>query len=762
MKTRNLEEAVYEIHDLCRERAAEDRKCPFLFLIGAGVSHPQVPLAAQIVRHCTGVARDKGRPDTAPAETDPLAAYSYWFERAFGHSSQRQGYLNSLIDGKAISRANLRLAHLLLASEAGMVPTAQVVVTPNFDDFLTRALRLFGKPCVVCDHPATSVRIDPERDDLLQVVHVHGTYHYYDCTNLTHEIDLAARGDEGSVQTMSALLDRLFHSRTPLVVGYSGWERDVIMRSLQRRLQHRLGANLYWFCYRRSQAEHLPIWLRNHLDVRLVVPEEAEKPAQSGRTEKEPTGLSAAAPADVGKTEPALPAHEVFERMLAAFGASEPDVTRRPLEFFARQLESLVPSEDLAEEGGLYGWSSVIARVRASEPSATSSALIEEQSSLEKMRQAIRSVDYSTAAQIGVELVHEGRLAENFEELLRMLFTTAERLVPAGPEQIEVVGAIQGLYTQLLERQATPTTDAQMLVARALNLVGESLRAGGRFERAIPYFEEVIRRFGENLDLREYVATSLQGYGICLGEMERSGEAIEVFDRVIDLLDGAKEEDLLEIEWAWYNKAVVLVRLGDLKAAEVVYKELVDRTRQYAEPGWDVLLTHALVNHASVLGMQESFDEARVVFLEALDLLKGRPESWAVQQAVLTYGNLCWIRVTQAKEHLLAGRQDEANRSLALAVESGRQGLESEPKIVGNVLNLAYAEFLSGRKSEARELLTLAVNLDPKGAKKLALEDSQKRRLPVDDEYDRMIRSISTELVSAASDKPPGSDSALG
>jgi hypothetical protein len=47
---------------------------------------------------------------------------------------------------------------------------ANLVFTTNFDDFLSRALNLFGKPHIVYDQPGTFEKIDPERDDI-QLIH---------------------------------------------------------------------------------------------------------------------------------------------------------------------------------------------------------------------------------------------------------------------------------------------------------------------------------------------------------------------------------------------------------------------------------------------------------------------------------------------------------------------------------------------------------------------------------------------------------------
>lgn len=71
-----------------------------------------------------------------------------------------------MIERKAITRANLRLAHLLSEKKV-----SNLVVTPNFDDFVSRGLTMFGVPHITCDHPHTVDRIDPEQGDL-QIVHV--------------------------------------------------------------------------------------------------------------------------------------------------------------------------------------------------------------------------------------------------------------------------------------------------------------------------------------------------------------------------------------------------------------------------------------------------------------------------------------------------------------------------------------------------------------------------------------------------------------
>ncbi len=110
-----------------------------------------------------------------------------------------------------------------------------LVVTTNFDDFLSQALSLFGRRHIVCDHPRTLERIDLRSPDV-QIIHIHGSYWFYDCCNLNAEISERAKGSSSTSFTMLSTLDDILRTHSPLVVGYSGWEGDVFMNALQRRM----------------------------------------------------------------------------------------------------------------------------------------------------------------------------------------------------------------------------------------------------------------------------------------------------------------------------------------------------------------------------------------------------------------------------------------------------------------------------------------------------------------------------------------------
>ncbi|WHZ21435.1 MAG: hypothetical protein OJF47_000547 [Nitrospira sp.] len=343
----DLNPAVMEIRQACDELGAEAHRSPFFFVVGAGISYPPVPLAASIIGYCQGIAKRYNRVEQ-PDGQQTLDHYSHWFSRAYPGARQRQQYLRSLIENKPLSLSSLRLAHLLSARKL-----TNLVVTTNFDDFIARALRLFGEEPAVCDHPRTVGRIDRERADI-QIVHVHGSYLFYDCANLRGEVTGRARADEETSFTMVGLLDSLLWNRSPLVIGYSGWEGDVIMSALKRRLRggNPLAQSVYWFCYRRTDRETLPPWLRDSPDVRFVVPTESvPEPIAAVRAGVEDRAER--------RQDPTLPAFAVFDQLNRQFDIGKPALFDNPIEYFAKNLQTALPETE-GPAGDPYGFKALI------------------------------------------------------------------------------------------------------------------------------------------------------------------------------------------------------------------------------------------------------------------------------------------------------------------------------------------------------------------------------------------------------------------
>lgn len=143
MRTLNLNDAVSEIRQAVLEAKKRNRPSPFFFKVGAGISFPPIPLADEIQANCVRIAAEYGR-KTESQSMDSAQSYSHCFERAYPQPEQRQQYLRDLMENAFISRANFKLAHLLLDETV-----TNLVHTTNFDDLLSRALTVFGKRHVV-------------------------------------------------------------------------------------------------------------------------------------------------------------------------------------------------------------------------------------------------------------------------------------------------------------------------------------------------------------------------------------------------------------------------------------------------------------------------------------------------------------------------------------------------------------------------------------------------------------------------------------
>lgn len=291
MKTINIQTAVRQIAE--GQTSSNDQ--PFFLIVGAGVSCPQVPLASKIVKDLRGSARV-----LIPSAADPMDEYSQVLEAVKPNPEQRRRYFEELIVGKRIPTACLSIAYLLYEKKF------DTLITPNFDDFVTRALRLFDTTPLVYDR-RESLQLVNWENKRTQLVHVHGTYRDYDILNLKGEI----RENKGITSQLTALL----RNRSPVVLGYAGWPGDVIMAALRSRLQpNKLRYNLYWFCHTAASAERLPPWLKNHPNVFFIIP--------SGNQQGE-----------------SLDASKVTRLLLDAFGLSQvPPLATDPLKSFRVSL----------------------------------------------------------------------------------------------------------------------------------------------------------------------------------------------------------------------------------------------------------------------------------------------------------------------------------------------------------------------------------------------------------------------------------------
>jgi len=511
-------------------------------------------------------------------------------------------------------------------------------VTPNFDDFLSRALTLFGQPHIVCDHPNTVERIDPESSEI-QLVHVHGTYWFYDGCNLRAEIEARTEDSRERSVTMQSLLDNVLSRHSALVVGYAGWEGDAIMTALVRRLKGRLRNNLYWFCYRRSDADSLPIWLKEHRDVRLVLP-----PALPSKPAPQPA--SEAGLAGVAKDpEPTLPAQSVLDKLVGAFTEKSPALTLDPIGFFAEQLTKSFPpnpSENVDED--IYKLLDVIRRVELVREAEEKPSPIEAE--IEHVRDAVRRSAYLEALQTASQV--EPKLSTDVQREMLMESVMSAALGLNDNSEAELGG--YDLVVRLASGEVSERPRVRERVARALFTKGLTLGQLNRNEEAIQSYDEVLGRFGDAVEptLRDLVARALFSKAVRLSQLNRVEEEIQTYDEMLRRFGGAAELALRElIAQGLYNKGYAFGQLNRDEEAIQAYSEVLRQFGEAPELELREPIARSLVSKGARLGKLnrseeeiQSYDEVLRRFGDATELAFRELVATALVNKATTLGQL--------------------------------------------------------------------------------------------------------------------------
>ncbi|HMD87141.1 MAG TPA: SIR2 family protein [Terriglobia bacterium] len=587
--------------------------------MGAGISNPPVPLASEIIDECKRLAPGLQE----PPGLRPIDRYSFWLQKAKPSPADRQAFLRKLIGGKFVSQANLHLAHILLEKRIG-----NLVVTTNFDDFLSRGLTLFGGQCVVCDHPDTIQRITLATADVqdIQIVHVHGTYWFYDSCNLKGEIDIRAERSPSTAFSMGDFLDDALRDHSPLVVGYGGWEGDVFMEALSRRLKRQLRYNLYWFCYKRTDLENLPQYLRRHDNVLFVVPPAPEgthegtiqRPAESPKEHGTAGGLiTQLLPlSEEGRTEPTLPATKVFRDLIEGFGLDEPILTKDPLGFLSNHLSmSFPPQKGGTHDQDIYVISNVIARIERAKKLLTKATEANELR-LQEVFKAVRRSQYALAIHLAAGLSMKDLDQAHLQDLITSLWDSRHGLDDHPEEAIRCYDLVLD-GSELLLASGTGNSAIYERIANALVDKGATLDQLGRHEEEIQVYDNVVTRFGEasEISLKERVAKAFVYKGIALGELDRHDEAIRAYDSVVARFGEAPELPLKEdVARALINKGVTLGQLDRHEEEIQIYDNVIARFGDASELSLKEALARGLFGKGAALGHLDRHEEEVQVY----------------------------------------------------------------------------------------------------------------------------------------------------
>jgi tetratricopeptide (TPR) repeat protein len=516
MREQDLDSAIREITQACPD--SNGARPPFFFIVGAGLSHPIIETASGLIDECKAQALKNGK-SAEPSSQDPMDTYSHWMDAAFPHAEQRRKYLQQKIQNKNISPATLLLAHLL---EDGRI--ARTVVTPNFDDFLTRALTLFGVPHIICDHPHTVRRLAAQ-SETRQILHVHGTYWFYDCCNLTGEIE--QRTQDGAASISSFLANLLWQS-SPIVIGYSGWEDDVIMTALKLRLTEQvLPFNIYWFCYDNNELQKLPSWLTGHQSIRFVTP----KISSNSNAPESPMSLD-------GPPGSRLEAVAVLSGFVQSLKLNVPPLFDNPLRFFADQIKRNIYL-DGDHRGDIYNLKNLVSKIESAakfnETTRQPNDAAETNASLiEKALNAVRRANSHEALNICKQIVPTALNAAQRDDLINSLVYVLRDLrnrnVDLALEACERVLTFSGDIDD-----ADISEARESAIVHASFIKGELLMRMEQNDEAVTAFNFCIksgRKFEHDMPKCSTVAEALANKGLALDSLGHSAEAIDAYNEL--------------------------------------------------------------------------------------------------------------------------------------------------------------------------------------------------------------------------------------
>lgn len=332
-RTVGLREAVNLIWETVKitEEQGGSQESPYLFIVGAGISAPEILSANGIVQHCKEKVKELYKDNTVEFNSieekskslniNSAEYYSFWFGQAYKNKIHRQQYLKKIIKNARISTSNLLLAQILNSRKI-----ASTVITPNFDNQLLKSLNLLGNYNVFsANNVLDNIALNRNSEEI-QLMHVHGTYEFYDCCNLENEISRIARGQ--GIKSTAGTIEEFLKKQAPIVIGYSGWEDDVIMSKIKERLQYAaLPYSIIWFCYTIKDYELLPTWLKESEDVFFVLPE------QKCKNDKDE---------DI-KEESVLPAEDVLAALITKFEFKAPNLFSNPIQYYIELIDGFLP-----------------------------------------------------------------------------------------------------------------------------------------------------------------------------------------------------------------------------------------------------------------------------------------------------------------------------------------------------------------------------------------------------------------------------------
>ena len=217
-----------------------------------------------------------------------------------------------------------------------------------------------------------------------------------------------------------------------------------------------------------------------------------------------------------------------------------------------------------------------------------------------------------------------------------------------------------------------------------------------KYEIAVDHFDKASK-FSENpMD----IARSLLNKGVILGQLNRSDEAVAVYDEVVHRYGDASEPALQEpVAQSLFNKGMTLGWLEQSEEAMAAYGEVVHRYGDASEPALQELVASALNN--------------------------------------LSFGILC-----KAKKVWVGGREAQAKKILHEALATIEGSLNRRSEYATALGNKGYILFLLGEVEEAKVILKKALELGDDALREATLADAEIHPLPQDEAFKVLINAL--------------------
>ncbi|MES2766651.1 MAG: tetratricopeptide repeat protein [Bacteroidota bacterium] len=754
----------------------------FFFVVGSGISFPSIPLASGIEKELKEKLKNQGIDFSSESEI-PMKRYSDLFCAAIPDPSQRQQFLKEKIKGKPISYANFLLAHILTSRMLG-----NLVVTPNFDDHLFRALTTFGEHPIVSDHPLTSSRIDPQENQEIQILHVHGSYQFYDCCNLDYEMENRTKSE------MMLFVSTLMSHRSPIIIGYSGWENDIIMSSIKNRINAgSFRSTAYWFCYKSSDYDALPNWLKEASNINFVVPLQNENSSTYTAIFQLKKGIPAdkliiedniepfigkisdlkvnGEPVEIEKLKDflttsdlnALPlqlqkksnphyfahmrqfeyeATTVLTDLISSLEIPIPQIFANPVEHLLQLIETSTPTIEKFDPRDIYKFDTTIKRLRRIRDLVINIEMEPAELLLEKVSEASQQANFPQTIINIHEIVNNETISsslsrEDWESILGPLIVAISKT--DGIVNIQLAGCL--LFLNIAQKLQSKhfSVNADLIISHLMK-TAELYMKMENYDEALKAYEALFNNYNLTND-SEWLPITIVNKGILYHKKQHYEKAAEFFnDYILKQNTFNKKVDIEKgLIFCHYHLGLIEFQIENHKAALEMFESVVEKLSNRNEPELLDLNLDSILKIMIILQREEKVTTALVWADKLSTIIKENHTTLdpTLSQSINTFAYFLILKAKKLSKNKFKVLLNRAVNLLDIALT-----ISVHPMYLGNK---AYAKFLLGNKVEAKTLFTKALSLKDSGTLlEETIKDTEIDTIEADREFKELIIKISS------------------